>query len=310
MRCVAWRRWMREFAGDGIDPARADAFAAHLAACPRCAAEWRDLERVGELLAALPQPQPDEAFFSHLAGRIEQRLAPPVAPARPWRLPAAAGALACLLIGLLSLRELPDRTAPVTTQREPTVAPAPAAEPVDEPMAAPAESRAPRAGPAPEPAERPRVRRRTVRRVERAPVRRGRVTAPPRRAEAERVAQAVPEAEAVVGIAAERTAAAPSPPAEVAPPSRPSEPDPLALIGEAGLRRFALVPPDVRTETTVFFSLRAAGEPIGAQADSELAEGALPGASPTAAVGQAPTVELAVVADVIETVRTEAGGGE
>lgn len=137
MRCRTIRRWLVEFATDGIDPARQDAFAEHLAVCPRCAAEWRTIEEADRLLAALPAPAPEESWIERLTARVEASLDVPPAPApRPRFSLAAAGAVALLLLGIgFGLRWRPERSAPSEAV---DIAAAPVTE--EAPVPAPAET--------------------------------------------------------------------------------------------------------------------------------------------------------------------------
>lgn len=119
MTCRRLRPWLEEFATDGIDPAREAAFRAHLATCPACAAEWRAIEEVEPLLAAVLPVAVEEAALRRLHEAIGTRLDALPAPGRqPWRWPAFAGALACLVLGCgLGLRLLhtqPAVTSPTT----------------------------------------------------------------------------------------------------------------------------------------------------------------------------------------------------
>lgn len=190
MRCREVRHWLVEFAADGIDPAREAEFHAHLAACPRCAREWREIEQVGRLLAAVERPAPSEARMTGLSRRIRESLTAERPAPGPWFRPAAAGALACLFVGvIIAVRppEAPPETAVVATRAVPEPAPAtePApvtAAPVSPPVAAP---------PSPPPAPAPRrvapVRRRPASRaVRRTAPRAPKRVAPGRRLAVER----------------------------------------------------------------------------------------------------------------------------
>lgn len=144
MRCRDVRHWLVEFAADGIDPVRAAEFHAHLAACPRCAREWREIEQVGRLLATVERPAPSEARMTGLSRRIRESVAADQPATVPWFRPAAAGALACLVVGvIIAVRppEAPPETTVVATRAvpEPSPAPEPATEPepVGPPVAAP-----------------------------------------------------------------------------------------------------------------------------------------------------------------------------
>lgn len=99
-RCRTIRRWLLEFASDGIDPAREAAFRAHLGACPACAAEWAEVAAVEDALAALTVPEPSEQFFDQLRDQVNQQLDElPLCPARRQLVPALSG-VAVLILAL------------------------------------------------------------------------------------------------------------------------------------------------------------------------------------------------------------------
>ncbi|MBI2300680.1 MAG: zf-HC2 domain-containing protein [Armatimonadetes bacterium] len=115
MRCGTVRKWLVEFATDGIDPAREVAFRAHLDACPRCAAEWHAVESAGALLAGLPEPRLPAAAEASLLDRIQSALDEEPAPGRrraPWLRPVLQFACVCL-VAVLVTRGLVRPPAPV-----------------------------------------------------------------------------------------------------------------------------------------------------------------------------------------------------
>jgi anti-sigma-K factor RskA len=105
------------------DPGRRAALKAHVAVCPECQAQLRDLERVhAGLAAAGPMPDPSPQLRERVLGLVaegpEPRPAPlPAAVPRParrgrlwqnaavWRSTAAALAVAAALLGALVLRD-------------------------------------------------------------------------------------------------------------------------------------------------------------------------------------------------------------
>jgi len=103
MKCGRVRVWLSEFAADGVDPRRAADFHAHLATCPRCAAEWQAVEAANAALAAHVVPDPGNAFFARLTMDLNERL-DAVAPRTGWawvhgvRRLAALGATGCLVL--------------------------------------------------------------------------------------------------------------------------------------------------------------------------------------------------------------------
>lgn len=113
MRRRMLRQWMVEFAGDGVDPARTDAFRAGLAEHPDLAAEWAQLSEVDHALAHLPRAElPDDAFFAALESRIAADIDRLSAAPTGWAwLPrlALSGALAALLLACLGLAVWLDR---------------------------------------------------------------------------------------------------------------------------------------------------------------------------------------------------------
>jgi hypothetical protein len=168
MRCGTVRDWMVEFATDGVDPARQAEFAAHLAGCERCRAEWAAIGEAEAALELLTMPDPGDDFFRRLAGRIDAAVEAAPAPRTAlgfglWRqrVSALAGAGACVLIAVLALHHpgaRPPVVAPPAPEAPPRVAalppelPAPAAPSASAPAATP-----PAASSAPAPAATPAV---------------------------------------------------------------------------------------------------------------------------------------------------------
>lgn len=85
----------RLFAGEVPAPA-ADSLRAHLASCPPCAAVWARLEAEQR---AFEQDVPFERFEAGVRPRARAARAPAV-----WRVPAAVGAMAAVLIAVILLR--------------------------------------------------------------------------------------------------------------------------------------------------------------------------------------------------------------
>jgi hypothetical protein len=119
--------------GELPPPERAEV-AAHLAACPGCAAVLADLAAVDAEAARLPAEAP-EGYFERLPSRVVARLESAAkAPGRPWRPPAwawaAAAALVVALVTPLTLRRdgAPFSTAPPRTVARPPAAPTAVAE--------------------------------------------------------------------------------------------------------------------------------------------------------------------------------------
>src|SRR3954453_11011406 len=86
-----------------------DAFRAHVAACPDCAAYWKQAARLETLVAALPVPpapaSKKTAFLAALAAEAWVCPKGTAPPPRAWSLPrppakALAGLAAALLIGV------------------------------------------------------------------------------------------------------------------------------------------------------------------------------------------------------------------
>lgn len=290
MDCRSCRHEMVEFATDGIAPERADAFRAHLDACPACAAEWRDIEAVDSLLAVAAAPVvASDLLLDRIREQVNAELdAPPGAmPIFRWLNFAALSGAACVLLALLGIFALRpgNPTAPAVTR----MAAAPE-EPADTTPAPELESPAPESAepapqarpPAPRPEPEPPVildpipapRRVTPRRVRPAPretriarapsgppaedlvTRRVRVPEPA--GEETRAAEAFePAVSGGEGAAALRGAPPPmADAAEAAPepdliPAHPSPPpEPVATV--------ALRPPVIEVEESAVFALRAA----------------------------------------------------
>jgi len=106
------REWLIEFACDGIDPAREAQFSAWLNADPELAAEWAEITEVNAVLARVPAFEPDNATMAALRANIGQAL-DHTKVRRSWLVGrlnlAAAGAAACLLVGLLAVGVHPPR---------------------------------------------------------------------------------------------------------------------------------------------------------------------------------------------------------
>lgn len=89
--------WQAYLAGEDAPATRADR-EAHLASCPRCAAE---LERVRRTLALLTPVEPDELSWRRLQTRVQAELDAPAAPRR--RAPRALGRPLAIAAGLAGL---------------------------------------------------------------------------------------------------------------------------------------------------------------------------------------------------------------
>lgn len=89
--------------------------ARHLAACAHCRARLQELEAVLGLTAALPAPEPEDAFTERIWSRLAPRLIEPAPPAPMRRIWVLAPVLAILLL-LAWVVRLPRVTAPVEPQ--------------------------------------------------------------------------------------------------------------------------------------------------------------------------------------------------
>jgi hypothetical protein len=117
---LRWRRLLPLLAEGLLEGREREEALAHAAACERCRRELAELQAVVGVLAADPvrtarPPVPVEVLVRRVEREVERRLAPRPRP-RWWRvaLPAAAAALAALVVVPRVVERLRPRPAPVT----------------------------------------------------------------------------------------------------------------------------------------------------------------------------------------------------
>jgi hypothetical protein len=123
-----------------LRPDEMSAVAAHVAACPECAARLAEFAAVDEAAAALAATAPS-GYFEALPGRMRARLEPRRSGVR--RLPAwtwaAAAALLLAVVTPLTLSKRPSlQMEPSPARERPAVAPPPTLEALAQPQSAPA----------------------------------------------------------------------------------------------------------------------------------------------------------------------------
>jgi hypothetical protein len=106
---------------DALDGTLAEVRAAHVAACPACAAQVEELRAIAARAAGVDVPEPPPFFWNQLSARVRAAVAEQ-APAGPrvlsWLRPAIASAAAVILIVLVSAlagvwpRHTPEPVAP------------------------------------------------------------------------------------------------------------------------------------------------------------------------------------------------------
>ena len=109
---------------DALDGALADVRAAHVAACPACAAQVENLRAIAARAADVEVPEPPPFFWNQLSARVRADVAeqaatgPRVLSWPQWLRPAIASAAAASLIVLVSAlagvwpRPMPEQVAP------------------------------------------------------------------------------------------------------------------------------------------------------------------------------------------------------
>lgn len=248
MQCRDIRRWMEEFATEGLDPARSAEFHAHLDDCTTCRAEWQAVTEIDDLLARMVPVEAPAAALDAIRRGVQDRLDLEPAPRRAWwpRL-AAVGALASFLLMVLLVRHGQPVPARPSADPEPErVAAAPRVPPADQPAPTPPRVEAARpaakvkAAPVAPPAARPAA----------APVRVLPVASRHRTPARPSVRLAAAPAEVVAEAAAAETHALPDRAAGGA-----------RLPVAAPLRVAALAAPVVRARSTGSFSLAADEDP-------------------------------------------------
>lgn len=102
MQCEACRLWMDDRLDGLLAPAEEQAVAAHVGACPACAAEWRRRTSLHAALRALPRPTMPELARARLKHRLLDEMAICARPehVRTW-VPRAAAAVVLLGVGVL-----------------------------------------------------------------------------------------------------------------------------------------------------------------------------------------------------------------
>lgn len=102
MKCSLAQEWMSERLDGALEPGRLTRLEEHLASCPECQKEWRELAASWEMLGQLPELTPSPLFQARVWEKI--RLSPPPA-ANPWPwfrrwLGGMVVAGACLALGV------------------------------------------------------------------------------------------------------------------------------------------------------------------------------------------------------------------
>jgi Putative zinc-finger len=135
-----------------LPPEEMSAVAAHVAACPECAARLAEFAAVDEAAAALAATAPS-GYFEALPGRMRTRLEPRRSTARrlpAWTWAAAAALLLAVVTPLtLSKRSSLQMEPPPAAQERPAAAPPPTAPAVEAPPAKLQKVLPPPAAPAP-----------------------------------------------------------------------------------------------------------------------------------------------------------------
>ena len=253
MRCRLIRTWLAEFATDGVDPARAAEFHAHLAACPRCAAEWQAVADVTPLLATVARAPVDDAVLERIRRGVQDALDNEPAPAarRPWFSWAAAGALTCLCAGFVIV-SLGHRAADAPVAPPVTVAAAPSA-PVLAPAAPAAKRSVAEVAAPPAPAARATIPPAQPAPAVAAPLRARRTAPATVTRPVSRPARATGGASPAVRLASARREPAPPAVGEHVPAAT----RPVATASSDGAVVVALAGPVVRSRTSSAFALRA-----------------------------------------------------
>lgn len=118
MGCEAYRSTLIEYLDGNLTGGARAELEAHLAHCPGCREELRDLQETLTLIASMQVPEPPEAFWQQYLRELRQKVAPAPRLPRLWDwvaalplrpIPAMAVGIVLILAVFLTWQSSPER---------------------------------------------------------------------------------------------------------------------------------------------------------------------------------------------------------